>query len=204
MAMLLVTSVFCDGRALWPCNLNAVIDYLRLNDGQCQLPICPDAGHPITFTAHSTAGSDATRAVTLTVSQATYYVDFVSGADTNSGISKDAPWQYAPGMSSCAFNCALITLQPGGQIIFKGGVTWDASGFPMGVSASADQYGPYTRLNSIPITTTQYIDLTVQLGTHYLYWVTAVDPDTLQSPFSDSAPACIPPSSSASACTPIP
>ena len=75
-------------------------------------------------------------------------------------------------------------------------LTWNpstsSSVFGYNVYRATDQYGPYTRLNSIPITTTQYTDLTVQLGTTYLYWVTAVDSDTLESPFSDSATAIIP------------
>ena len=54
------------------------------------------------------------------------------------------------------------------------------------------QYGPYTRLNSIPVTTTQLTDLTVLPGQTYLYWVTAVDSDTLESYFSDSVTAIIP------------
>ena len=91
-------------------------------------------------------GTAPSNAATLTVVQhtspATYYVDFASGADTNSGLSKDAPWQYAPGMNRCAFNCAVFALQPGDQVIFKGGVTWDASGFPMVVSASGASGNP--------------------------------------------------------------
>ena len=74
--------------------------------------------------------------VTPPVSPATYYVDFSSGSDTNSGVSKATPWQYAPGMDDCSSNCAAFSLNPGDRVIFKGGVTWDNSGFPMVVSWS--------------------------------------------------------------------
>ena len=60
------------------------------------------------------------------------------------------------------------------------------------VYRATNQYGPYTKLNSMPITTTQYTDLTVVPDQTYLYWVTSVDSDTLQSLFSDSAVAIIP------------
>jgi fibronectin type 3 domain-containing protein len=69
-------------------------------------------------------------------------------------------------------------------------LTWNpstSSVFGYYVYRATDQYGPYTRLNSTPITTTQYTDIIVQLGTKYLYWVTAVDSDTIESPFSDLA-----------------
>lgn len=54
----------------------------------------------------------------------TYYIDYSSGADTNSGTSKTAPWQHAPGMQGCTGACSAVQPQPGDQIIFKGGVTW--------------------------------------------------------------------------------
>lgn len=76
-------------------------------------------------------------------------------------------------------------------------LTWDPStssvfGYYVYRALATDAYGPYTRLNATPITTTQYTDLTVVPGQIYRYWVTAVDLDTLQSPFSDSALAIIP------------
>jgi hypothetical protein len=55
-----------------------------------------------------------------------------------------------------------------------------------------NQYGPYTRLNSTPMTTTQYTDITMQSGQTYIYWVTAVDANTAESPFSDPVLAIIP------------
>jgi hypothetical protein len=57
---------------------------------------------------------------------------------------------------------------------------------------ATNQYGPYTRLDSTIITATQFTDLTVVPGLTYLYWVTAVYSDTLESPVSDSVIAPIP------------
>jgi putative cofactor-binding repeat protein len=105
-----------------------------------------DDGKQFRVVVSNSLGTAPSTSATLTIVQApspaTYYVDFASGLDTNSGITKDAPWQYAPGMNSCAFNCAIIGLQPGDRVIFKGGEKWDASAFPMAVSASGTTGNP--------------------------------------------------------------
>ncbi|MDE3199597.1 MAG: hypothetical protein KGN79_01650 [Acidobacteriota bacterium] len=71
---------------------------------------------------------------------ATYYVDFGSGSDNNSGTSTTSPWQHAPGMQTCANVCKSTTVQAGDSIILKGGVTWPNSSFmwslPGGSAAS--------------------------------------------------------------------
>jgi putative cofactor-binding repeat protein len=105
-----------------------------------------DNGAQFSVVVSNSLGTASSNAAALTVVQAPspaiYYVDFVSGADTNNGLSKSAPWKYAPGMNGCAFNCDLIGLQPGDQVIFKGGVTWNATGFPMVVSVSGASGNP--------------------------------------------------------------
>ena len=60
------------------------------------------------------------------------------------------------------------------------------------VYRAPSQYGPYTRLNATPIITSQFTDITVQPGQTYLFWVTAVGSDTIESSFSDSVLAIIP------------
>ncbi len=67
---------------------------------------------------------------------ATYYIDFSSGADTNSGTTKAAPWKHAPGMNGCANNCAAHKPAPGDVFTFKGGVTWTGS-FPWTLSGGS-------------------------------------------------------------------
>lgn len=58
---------------------------------------------------------------------ATYYVDFVAGRDTNSGLSTTTPWKRAPG-DALATGIALNTLlQPGDVVRFKGGVRYRGS-----------------------------------------------------------------------------
>lgn len=100
----------------------------------------------ISVVVSNVLGSATSDAAILTVSQpsspATYYVDFASGADTNNGLSKSAPWRDAPGMASCASNCAVYSLHPGDQVIFKGGVTWTSNAFPMVVTASGTTGNP--------------------------------------------------------------
>jgi hypothetical protein len=83
----------------------------------------------------------------LLVSQgfcATYYIDFVGGSDTNDGLSRSTPWKRHPYMKGSAIRYSRTV---GDRFIFKGGVTWDSSCFPMVVSAGGsaqagnDYYG---------------------------------------------------------------
>jgi hypothetical protein len=52
--------------------------------------------------------------------------------------------------------------------------------------------GPYTKLNSSLVSTTSYVDSSVQGGTTYFYVVTAVDSDNQESVFSNQATGTIP------------
>jgi len=55
---------------------------------------------------------------------ANYYVDFVSGNDTNSGTSTGAPFQHCPGDSNATSIASSTVLTPGNTVFFKGGVTY--------------------------------------------------------------------------------
>jgi hypothetical protein len=61
----------------------------------------------------------------------TYYIDYVSGNDSNNGTSKATPWKHAPGMQGsdggCVSTCATAHPQAGDSVILKGGVTWPNS-----------------------------------------------------------------------------
>lgn len=57
----------------------------------------------------------------------TYYVDFVSGSDTNNGTSTSTPWKRVKGMKGVTGTAANAPISGGDTIIFKGGVTWTAS-----------------------------------------------------------------------------
>jgi len=59
----------------------------------------------------------------------TYYVDYSSGSDSNSGTSKTSPWKNAPGMQTCANTCKSAVINAGDSIILKGGVTWPNASF---------------------------------------------------------------------------
>jgi hypothetical protein len=77
---------------------------------------------------------------------ATFYIDFASGADSNAGASKAAPWKHAPGMQGCSSDCSSYSHALGDRFIFKGGVTWDHTIFPWnfvggGNSGTYDYYG---------------------------------------------------------------
>ena len=74
-----------------------------------------------------------------------YYIDYVGGADSNNGTSKDTPWKHAPGMTGVVNNVGPGTIddKAGSKcgsnpcnyshtgFIFKGGVTWTHQAFPM-------------------------------------------------------------------------
>ena len=68
----------------------------------------------------------------------TYYVDSVSGSDSNNGTSTGTPWKTLSKVSS-------ITFQPGDQILFKKGSSWmgtlDVTG--SGSSSAQITYGAY-------------------------------------------------------------
>src|SRR6185436_16286508 len=68
----------------------------------------------------------------------TYYIDFETGNDSNSGLTKNTPWKHAPGMPNATGVPGAIQKSTTGcdgypwgcdysdsRFIFKGGVTWD-------------------------------------------------------------------------------
>ena len=74
-------------------------------------------------------------------------------------------------------------------------LTWNASTssvFGYNVYRATNQFGYYTKLNSVPIAATQYTDLAVQAGQTYFYWVTSVDANTVESTLSNSAIVTVP------------
>jgi len=54
-----------------------------------------------------------------------YYVDSLSGSDSNDGASKEQPWQSLAKVNDTTF-------QPGDQILLKAGGEWDGSLWPKG------------------------------------------------------------------------
>jgi len=68
----------------------------------------------------------------------TYYVDSVSGSDSNNGTSTSTPWQSLSKVNGTAFS-------PGDSILFKGGDTWSGSLVisSSGNSSAQITYGSY-------------------------------------------------------------
>jgi hypothetical protein len=79
--------------------------------------------------------------LTVPVSAATYYIDYVSGLDTNTGTSMSTPWQRVPGMQGFA---GAYTHQAGDTFVFKGGVRWPSSLYPWNVTSSGLSGSPDT------------------------------------------------------------
>ncbi len=52
----------------------------------------------------------------ITCFATTYYVDYVSGGDSNSGTSINAPWKRCPGM--VGFSGSPSSLSPGDTVYF--------------------------------------------------------------------------------------
>ncbi len=121
-----------------------------------------DTGNQYSVVVSNSLGTASSNTATLTLVQptvpATYYVDFASGSDTNSGLSKDVPWQNAPGMISCSNNCTVFGLHPGDKVIFKGGVTWNASSFPMLVTSSGGKRQPHLLRSGSDLVCRRYVE----------------------------------------------
>ncbi len=54
----------------------------------------------------------------------TYYIDFENGRDTTDGLSRQTPWQHAPGDPAAGGNPAKVLLQPGDCLLFKSDVIY--------------------------------------------------------------------------------
>jgi hypothetical protein len=81
-------------------------------------------------------------------SSRTFYIDYGTGSDTNAG-TKASPWKTHPFMACSTHpgsGAGSYTHQAGDAAIFKGGVTWPAACFTMGITAGGtpsaqDYYG---------------------------------------------------------------
>lgn len=78
---------------------------------------------------------------------ATYYVDYVSGSNSNDGTSKQAAWKCHPYMRGEACSPSAFYVHAGGDhFVFRGGVTWPNAALPLVVNANGrsdarDYYG---------------------------------------------------------------
>ena len=57
----------------------------------------------------------------------TYYVNYATGSDTNSGTSAYSPWKHAPGDPNATGNVKKADLVGGDEVLFKGGVVYQGS-----------------------------------------------------------------------------
>jgi hypothetical protein len=57
----------------------------------------------------------------------TYYVNYATGSDANSGTSASSPWQHAPGDTNATGNVTKTTLVGGDEVLFKAGVVYQGS-----------------------------------------------------------------------------
>ena len=74
-------------------------------------------------------------------------------------------------------------------------IGWTAASpapFGYNVYRATNPLGPYTELNATPLVTTSFTDITVLPGQTYMYWVTTIDADTVQSVFVGPALATVP------------
>ncbi|MBK8814689.1 MAG: right-handed parallel beta-helix repeat-containing protein [Methylococcaceae bacterium] len=78
-----------------------------------------------------------------TVNAATYYIDYSNGSDNNAGNTTTTAWKAHPYMKGFT---GKYSHQAGDRFIFKGGVQWPSSVFPLtivngGNSTASDYYG---------------------------------------------------------------
>jgi fibronectin type 3 domain-containing protein len=74
-------------------------------------------------------------------------------------------------------------------------LTWTASTSVVSgynVYRSSVSGGPYAKLNSALVTSTSYVDTTVQASTTYFYVVTSVDASNVESAFSTEVSVSVP------------
>lgn len=81
----------------------------------------------------------------------TFYIDYASGSNSNSGTSNSSPWKSHPYMQTStgctgSGSAPSYAHQAGDRFIFKGGVSWPAACFSMNVAAGGttsaqDYYG---------------------------------------------------------------
>jgi chitodextrinase len=116
---------------------------------------------------------------------ATYYIDYVGGADNRAGTAIATSWKRCPGMVGFT---GTYTHANGDRFIFKGGVTWPNIVFPLapatgGNSANPDYYGVdntyYTGASwARPIFDSQGKDVVgvknveVDMDKNYVSWIT--------------------------------
>jgi hypothetical protein len=69
---------------------------------------------------------------------ATYYVDNSTGSDKNNGTSTNSPWKLCPGMVGFA---GAYSHTAGDTFVFRGGVVWSNSVFPLSVNLGGGSLG---------------------------------------------------------------
>jgi hypothetical protein len=98
--------------------------------------------------------------------------------------------------SDAAISSTVIPLSGSGvQPTHWVDLAWSPSTSPVfgyDVYRATGLYGPYLKLNSTPLTVNQFTDYAVVAGQTYLYWVTSVSSNTVQSLFSSGTSATIP------------
>jgi hypothetical protein len=77
----------------------------------------------------------------------TFYIDYASGSNSNSGTSESTPWKTDPYMQTAAActgtgSAPSYAHQAGDHFIFKGGVSWPAACFEMLVAAGGSPTAP--------------------------------------------------------------
>ena len=55
---------------------------------------------------------------------ATYFIDYATGSDANTGTSTGSAWKHCPGDTTATGNAASLIPRPGDTIVFKGGVRY--------------------------------------------------------------------------------
>jgi hypothetical protein len=62
---------------------------------------------------------------------ATHYISISTGADTNAGTTKAAPWAHLPGMATCTGSCGSYSPKGGDTFVLMGCDIWGNSNFPI-------------------------------------------------------------------------
>jgi len=102
-----------------------------------------------------------------------YYVDFVSGSDTNVGKTTDAPFQHCPGDAAATGIAASTTLTPGDSVTFKKGVTYRPDLITMateGATVCSGTTGTLTSTGVLSDTSGTFVSSAVRTSDYVYIW----------------------------------
>jgi len=165
---------------------NGIQSVILTNSGSANLTISQ-----VTVSGFGFGISGLTTPLTLAVGQSSAFtVQFAPQATGNMNGSVSLVSNATNSPTTIALSGSGVQLVLHSVTLSWGPSLSEVAGY--NVYRSTQSGGPYTKLNSSPVSTTAYTDSTVQAGQTYFYVATAVDSENVESVFSNEISATIP------------